>query len=205
MGEEMVTDSPALSFSANPRALIRSISRGIACCSAAFFMPAKNEPVCGRLTSSFLAEALRPTPVSRERSTAVSPAGPRSEGSSRKQSTAVSPFNPRAKGASRKRSTALPATEPRSTSMIAEPVAVIPLACGRHPSLPLVASDPRVWPGRCSVASALSARITPRNLVTSAEIAALVSASLRFLDNVLLVGALHLRSLRTRAVQRWIQ
>jgi len=78
-------------------------------------------------------------------------------------------------------------------------------ACGRHPSLPLVASDPRVWPGRCSVASTLSARITPRNLATSAEIAALVSASLRFLDNVLLVGALHLRTLRTRAVQRWIQ
>ena len=119
-------------------------------------MPAKQEPVCGRLTSSFLAEAFRPTPVSRERSTAVSPAGPRSEGSSRKRSTAVSQFTPRAKGASRKRSTAVPATEPRSTSMIAEPVAVIPLACGRHPSLPLVASDPRVWPGRCSVARALS-------------------------------------------------
>ena len=89
--------------------------------------------------------------------------------------------------------------------MIAGPVAVIPLACGRHPSLPLVASDPRVWPGRCSVASALSARITPRNLATSAEIAALVSASLRFLDNVLLVGALHLRTWRTSAVQRWTQ
>ena len=195
----------ALFFLADPRALIRSISRGIACCSAAFFMPAKKGPVCGRLTSSFLAEAFRPTPVSRERSTAVSPAGPRSEGSSRKRSTAVSPFNPRAKGSSRKRSTAVPATEPGSTSMIAGPVAVIPLACGRHPSLPLVASDPRVWPGRCSVASALSARITPRNLATSAEIAAHVSASLRFLDNVLLVGALHLRTLRTRAVQRWIQ
>ena len=37
-----------------------------------------------------------------------------------------------------KRSTAVPATEP---------VAVIPLACGRHPALPLVASDTRVWPG----------------------------------------------------------
>ena len=46
-------------------------------------------------------------------------------------STAVSPFNPRAKGSSRKRSTAVPATEPGSTSMIAGPVAVIPLACGR--------------------------------------------------------------------------
>ena len=136
----------ALFFLADPRALIRSISRGIACCSAAFFVPAKKGPVCGRLNSSFLAEAFRPTPVSRERS------------------TAVSPFNPRAKGSSRKRSTAVPATEPGSTSMIAGPVAVIPLACGRHPSLPLVASDPRVWPGRCSVASALSARITPRNL-----------------------------------------
>ena len=34
--------------------------------------------VCGRLTSSFLAEAFRPTPVSRKRSTAVSPAGLRS-------------------------------------------------------------------------------------------------------------------------------
>ena len=112
----------ALFFLADPRALIRSISSGIACCSAAF---------CGRLTSSFLAEAFRPTPVSRERSTAVSPAGPRSEGSSRKRSTAVSPFNPRAKGSSRKRSTAVPATEPGSTSMIAGPVAVIPLACGR--------------------------------------------------------------------------
>ena len=89
--------------------------------------------------------------------------------------------------------------------MIAGPVAVIPLACGRHPSLPLVASDPRVWPGRCSVASALSARITPTKLATSAEIAALVSASVRFLDYVLLVGALHLKTLRTRAVQRWIQ
>ena len=121
----------ALFFLADPRALIRSISRGIACCSAAFFMPAKKEPVCGRLTSSFLAEAFRPTPVSRERSTAVSPAGPRSEGSSRKRSTAVSLFNPRAKGSSRKRSTAVPATEPGSTSMIAGPVAVIPLACGR--------------------------------------------------------------------------
>ena len=121
----------ALFFLADPRALIRSISKGIACCSAAFFMPAKKEPVCGRLTSSFLAEAFRPTPVSRERSTAVSPAGPRSEGSSRKRSTAVSPFNPRAKGSSRKRSTAVPATEPGSTSMIAGPVAVIPLACGR--------------------------------------------------------------------------
>ena len=54
--------------------------------------------------------------VERERSTAVSPAGPRSEGSSRKRSTAVSPFNPRAKGSSRKRSTAVPATEPGSTS-----------------------------------------------------------------------------------------
>ena len=87
----------ALFFLADPRALIRSISRGIACCSAAFFMPAKKGPVCGRLTSSFLAEAFRPTPVSRERSTAVSPAGPRSEGSSRKRSTAVSPFNPEPK------------------------------------------------------------------------------------------------------------
>ena len=46
------------------------------------------------------------------------------------------------------------------------PVAVIPLACRRHPSLPLVASDPRVWPGRCSVAGAFSARITPRNLAS---------------------------------------
>ena len=69
----------AVFFLADPRALIRSISRGIACCSAAFFMPAKKGPVCGRLTSSFLAEAFRPTPVSRERSTAVSPAGPRSD------------------------------------------------------------------------------------------------------------------------------
>ena len=43
----------------------------------------------------------------------------------------VSPFNPRARGSSRKRSTAVPATEPRSTSMIAGPVAAIPLACGR--------------------------------------------------------------------------
>ena len=42
-------------------------------------MPAKKEPVCGRLTSLFLAEAFRPTPVSRERSTAVSPAGPQSD------------------------------------------------------------------------------------------------------------------------------
>ena len=112
----------ALFFLADPRALLRSISRGIACCSAAF---------CGRLTSSFLAEAFRPTPVSRKRSTAVPPAGPRSEGSSRKRSTPVSPFNPRAKGSSRKRSTAVPATEPGSTSMIAKPAAVIPLACGR--------------------------------------------------------------------------
>ena len=48
----------ALIFLADPRALIRSISRGIACCSTAFFMP---------------------TPVTRERSTAVSPAGPRSD------------------------------------------------------------------------------------------------------------------------------
>ena len=69
----------ALFFLADPRALIGSISRGIACCSAAFFMPAKKGPVCGRLTSSFLAEAFRPTPVSRGRSTAVSPAGPRSD------------------------------------------------------------------------------------------------------------------------------
>ena len=69
----------ALFFLADPRALIRSISTGIDCCSAAFFMPAKKGPVCGRLTSSFLAEAFRPTPVSRERSTAVSPAGPRSD------------------------------------------------------------------------------------------------------------------------------
>ena len=118
----------ALFFLADSRALIRST---VFCCSAAFFMPAKKGPVCGRLNSSFLAEAFRPTPVSRERSTAVSPAGPRSEGSSRKRSTAVSPFNPRAKGSSRKRSTAVPATEPGSTSMIAGPVAVIPLACGR--------------------------------------------------------------------------
>ena len=35
--------------------------------------------VCGRLTSSFLAEAFRPTPVSRKRSPAVSPAGLRSD------------------------------------------------------------------------------------------------------------------------------
>ena len=72
--------------------------------------------------------------------------------------------------------------------MIAWPVAVIPLACGHHPSF-------HSWhrthaPGlNCSVASALSARITPRNLATSA-------------DNVLLVGTLHLRILRARAVQR---
>ena len=82
----------ALFFLADPRALITSISRGVAYCSAAFFMPAQKEPVCGRLTSSFLPEAFRPTPVSRERSTAVSPAGPRSEGSSRKRSLAVSPI-----------------------------------------------------------------------------------------------------------------
>ena len=62
----------ALFFLADPRALIKSISSGIAYCSAAFFMPTKKGPVCGRLTSSFLAEAFRPTPVSRERSTAVS-------------------------------------------------------------------------------------------------------------------------------------
>ena len=55
----------ALFFLADPRALIRSISSGIACCSAAFR---------GRLTSSFLAEAFRPTPVSREQSTADTPA-----------------------------------------------------------------------------------------------------------------------------------
>ena len=66
-----------------PSSTHKIISRKIACCSAVFFMPAKKGPVCGRLTSSFLAEAFRPTPVSRKRSTAVSPAGPRSEGSSR--------------------------------------------------------------------------------------------------------------------------
>ena len=46
-----------------------------------------------------------------------------------------------------------------------------------------------------------------KNLVTSAEIAALVSRSLRFLDTLrppLLIGALRPRTLRTRAVQRWI-
>ena len=69
----------ALFFLADPRALIGSISRGIACCSLAFFMPAKKGPVCGRLPSSFFAEAFRPTLVSRERSTAVSPAGPQSD------------------------------------------------------------------------------------------------------------------------------
>ena len=121
----------ALFFLADPRALLGSISTGIACCSAAFFMPAKKGPVYGGLALLFVAEAFRPTPVSRERSTAVSPARPRTEGSSRKQSTAFSPFNPRAKGSSRKRSTAVPAIEPGSTSMIARPVAVIPLACGR--------------------------------------------------------------------------
>ena len=42
-------------------------------------MRAKKEPVCGILTSSFLADAFRPTPVSRKRSTAVSPAGIRSD------------------------------------------------------------------------------------------------------------------------------
>ena len=42
-----------------------------------------------------------------------------------------------------------------------------------------------------------------KNLETSAEIAALVSRSLRFLCP-LLIGALHPRTLRTRAVQRWI-
>ena len=84
----------ALFFLANPRALIGSISRGIACCSAAFYMPAKKGPVCGRLTSLFLAEAFGPTPVSRERSTAVSPAGPRSEGSSRKHYRSLSVQSP---------------------------------------------------------------------------------------------------------------
>ena len=133
----------ALFFLADPRALIRSISRGIACCSAAFFMPAKKGPVCGRLTSSFLAEAFRPTPVSRERSTAVSPAGPRSEGSSRKRSTAVSPFNPRAKGLPRKRSTAVPATEPGSTSQdtpASAAMATPPPRAHRLPSRSMVGS-----------------------------------------------------------------
>ena len=62
-----------------PSSTHKIISRKIACCSAVFFMPAKKGPVCGRLTSTFLAEAFRPTPVSRERSTAVSPAGPQSD------------------------------------------------------------------------------------------------------------------------------
>ena len=39
----------ALFFLADPRALIGSISRGIACCSAAFFMPAKKK-ACLRKT-----------------------------------------------------------------------------------------------------------------------------------------------------------
>ena len=53
--------------------------------------------IASAATISLLAEAFRSTPVSRERPTAVSPAGPQSEGSSRKRSTAISPFNPRAK------------------------------------------------------------------------------------------------------------
>ena len=117
----------AVFFLADPRALIRSISRGIACCSAAFFVPAKKGLVCGRLTSSFLAEAFRPTPVSRERSTAVSPAGPRSEGSSRKRSTAVSPFNPRAKRFVEKAFNRSPCNRARIDFHDC-------WACGRHPS-----------------------------------------------------------------------
>ena len=49
----------------------------------------------------------------------------------RKRSTADSPFNPRAKSSTRKVSTAIPAIEPGSTAMLAQPVAVLPLACGR--------------------------------------------------------------------------
>ena len=47
--------------------------------------------IASAATISLLAEAFRPTPVSRKRSTAVSPAGPQSEGSSK---SAISPFNP---------------------------------------------------------------------------------------------------------------
>ena len=84
--------------------------------------------------------------------------------------------------------------------------------CGRHPS--------GLWPssfatargfGPARLAWALLCSKRPLSTHHSQEprdvhrIAALVAASLRFLDNVLLVGALHLRTLRTRAVQRWIQ
>ena len=43
----------ALFFLADPRALIGSISKGIACCSAAFFMPAK-KTCCLRKTHFIL-------------------------------------------------------------------------------------------------------------------------------------------------------
>ena len=55
---------------------------------------ASEKTACGRLTSFFLAEAFRPTPVSRERSTAVSPAGPQSKGSSRKHYRSLSVQSP---------------------------------------------------------------------------------------------------------------